>query len=144
MAITLTTTEYNDVRANLDIRLTDVELPNEVIALDSFLGSANDWIEDKIPIDTLELTDDEARIYRRIVRLRTSAALAGKIPQELRTSASGIATGYQQVDWVALVQKLERDSLVELEILKRKIGLRDPEPEDTGIFADDLTIFCVA
>ena len=143
MGISLTQDEFNEVRTLLDARITEAELPNETINYDGFLGGANDWADRQVNTDGFELTDMQNRMYRRCIRYRCASLLAGKVRQILRTGAVGITEQIQEIDWIATVQKLERDSNSELQALIESIGAAEEPGPERGVFSQGLVIFLV-
>ena len=110
----LTTSELHSIRRMLDRRLNESHIPDIEITDDSVLGTAISWADRIVQDPDVYDTQAQRDSYRRAVKIRCASLLAGTLPQEVSTSAGGINENRERVGWVARVQKLERDSLIEL------------------------------
>ena len=120
-------TDRNEIRWMLDLGYTQDDIPDEIIDSDIVFGAAKAWADRQVDAPDTPTADQEAT-YKRSIKLRAASILCGTKAQLLRSGAGGASEGVETIGWVQRAQKLERDSILEIEDLIDD-GLEvDPRP----------------
>jgi hypothetical protein len=82
MAAILAATDFPEVRAALDVSLDITNLPDDVIALDIYLGRATEWVisRNAAAAAYVGAVDAASRAIRRACILATAALVAPSLP----------------------------------------------------------------
>ena len=102
-----TTTDYAQVRSLLDSRLTQIELPDGVIAQDVFIRAAVDWAHQVMPIDPSNPRDDaQLRRKKRATLYYCAGILSGSVRRIVETEAASVSSTFSEISWEDLQTQL--------------------------------------
>lgn len=106
MAI-LTNDLYDSVRAALDTKLTEEDLPNSIVAMDIYAGAAELDVLARDP-QAESRTDDDLKRVKNAAVYFCAARLAPAIPHLVETGDENNTWRWQQRDWQARAQELRQ------------------------------------
>lgn len=109
----LTAAEYPSIRAVLDVSLDAIALPDSVIELPIYGGSAELEIMRRDPLADTRTGVDKRRVMNAIIYL-TAAYLAPAIPQIASESLGDYSYSRSNVDWMKLAAELRSRAESEL------------------------------
>ncbi len=113
----ITSTEYPQVRAAIDVTLTSTVLPDAVIALDIYEEAAEIFVADLVP-GWEALTGDDAIRVKNAVVYTLAALLLPAVPQFVsERSADGQAYARPVPNLTARVAELRARAAVEIEAI---------------------------
>lgn len=117
--------DRNQIRWMLNMNYTQEDVPDAVIDADTVLGAAKDWADEQINEDA-DPNPRQLGIYQRAIKYRAASILCGTKAQLIRTGAGGASEGVEAISWVQRAQKLERDSILEIQKLFDDEGVEEP------------------
>jgi len=107
MAI-LSSADYPEIRAAIDVALDDDDLSDAVIGYDIYVGSADLEVKDRIP-SAESKTGDELTHVKAATVLITAALLSPSVPQLVSTKAGeDFQFQYDKRDWVKHAAELRQ------------------------------------
>lgn len=107
MAI-LTSVDYPEIRAAIDVTLDDDDLSDVVIGYGIYVGTAELEVKGRIP-DAESKTGDELKHVKAATKLITAALLSPSVPQLVSTKAGDdFQFQYDKRDWVEHAAELRQ------------------------------------
>lgn len=126
----LTIQQYNAVRALLLNTLTESEVPNEMIADDSYFGAALDEVN-RLLGDHVPSSTDTANYakYQTAVLLMTASYMCEAVAELSTEGIAVIRRGFHDTDWVSKEKKLCNRALGEINKIIPKSETSGPQAE---------------
>ena len=93
--ITLTDSEYDEIRLLIDNNIDDESLPDARIDGGTVLGAAESYMRRRIPGGTSELNTDETKSYRRAVLYRCAWILVPSFPAQTAETTGPFASRHE-------------------------------------------------
>jgi|GEM_PF-5253374 len=109
----ISSVNYPDIRAAIDIGLTDDILPDAVIALDVYVGAAERDVVSRDPFAETRTGAARVRVQAATV-LFTAALLAPAIPQFTSEKLADYSYNRQTFDWHKLAAELRSRAVAEI------------------------------
>ena len=127
--ITLTTADYDEIRALVNTRLTPEEVSDIIISGSTVVGAAVAWANDRMPIVKDNPRDlDALKAKRRAILFRAAACLCTSVRESRDVRIEGIdITEFQQA--TVLMQKAEESAVLANQHLE-SLGLVEEEGLD--------------
>ena len=99
--------DYNQIRSLLDLRLTDVDLPDSVISQAVYEQAAFAWVANACEDITSRLASDETvRYKKRAAIYRCAGLIAPAVSKLVSESAGSLTERFEFVDWRQLQRNL--------------------------------------
>lgn len=93
--------DYNEIRSLLDLRLTEAELPNAVIASSIYQNAAFSWVAIETADVVSPLSEDETLQYKKRAALyRCAGLIAPAVSKRISESVGSVSERYTFVDWL--------------------------------------------
>ena len=105
----LTTAYYGSIRKTIDFRMTADDIPDDVISLPIFAGSAELDVK-AIVEDVDSLIGDDLDRVRNAMIYRAAYKLVPSIPQLIELSILSDREKYQTIDWLDKLEWLLKES----------------------------------